>query len=115
MSTARSASPGKSRTCPHCRSKILDSAKVCPACRGHLRFGESATGPAPASFSALHVEGTIQNPAGAGAWEYSLVITVRDQRGEEITRQVVGIGAFAAHEARSFDLNVEVFTPGSAT
>ena len=115
MSTARPASPGKSRICPHCRSKILDSAKICPACHGHLRFGESSTGPAVASFSALHVEGTIRHPAGVPAWEYSVVVTIRDQRGEEITRQVVGIGAFQSHEARSIDLSVEIFTPGVAT
>jgi hypothetical protein len=112
MSTARPASPGKSRTCPHCRSKILESAKICPACRGHLRFGESSSGPAVAGFTALQVEGTIHHPAGAGAWEYSVVITIRNQRGEEVTRQVVGIGAFQAHEARSFELSVEVFKPG---
>jgi hypothetical protein len=113
MSTARPASPGKSRTCPHCRSTILESAKICPACRGHLRFGESSAGPAVASFSALQVEGTIRHPAGVGPWEYSVVITIRNQRGEEVTRQVVGIGAFQAHEARSFELSVEVFKPGS--
>jgi hypothetical protein len=113
MSTARPASPGKSRTCPHCRSTILESAKICPACRGHLRFGESSAGPAVAGFSALQVEGTIRHPAGVGPWEYSVVITIRNQRGEEVTRQVVGIGAFQAHESRSFELSVEVFKPGS--
>jgi len=111
MSTARPASPGKSRICPHCRSKILESAKICPACKGHLRFGESSTGPAVASFSALQVEGTIRHPANASPWEYSVVITIRNQRGEEITRQVVGIGSLQSHEARSFDVSVEVFTP----
>ena len=107
------SNPGKSRTCPHCRATILESAKICPACRGHLRFGESSGG-VVASFSALRVEGTIHHPAGNTPWEYSLVVTVRNQRGEELTRQVVGIGALNAHEARSFDLSVDVSGPGAA-
>jgi hypothetical protein len=111
MSTARLASPGKSRTCPHCRATILESAKICPACKGHLRFGESSSTNAAPSFSALRVEGTVNHRAGGPAWEYAVVVTVRNQRGEEITRQVVGIGALQAHEARSFELNVEVFAP----
>jgi hypothetical protein len=111
MSTARLASPGKSRTCPHCRATILDSAKICPACKGHLRFGESSGARAVPSFSALHVEGTINHRADDPAWEYAVVVTVRNQRGEEVTRQVVGIGALSAQESRTFELNVEVFAP----
>ena len=34
----RVATVGKTRSCPHCRATILESAAVCPACRHHLRF-----------------------------------------------------------------------------
>jgi hypothetical protein len=110
VSTTRPVSPGKSRKCPHCRSDILESASVCPACRHHLRFGQAAE-QAGTRFSALHVEGTIRHPAGAGAWEYSVVIAIRNQKGEEIARQIIGIGAMQGADLRSFDLSVDVFAP----
>lgn len=110
MNTARPVSPGKSRRCPHCRSDILESAAVCPVCRHHLRFDQTAE-PAGARFSALHVEGTLSHPVDKGAWEYSVVIAVRNQKGEEIARQVVGIGALSGDDQRTFDFSVEVFAP----
>ena len=42
MSAVRQGSPGATRNCPHCKATILDSASVCPACRGHLRFDPAA-------------------------------------------------------------------------
>ena len=42
MSAARPGTAGATRTCPHCKATILESASVCPACRGHLRFDEAA-------------------------------------------------------------------------
>ena len=110
MSTTRPVSPGKSRKCPHCRSEILESASVCPACRHHLRFGKAAE-QAGRRFSALHVEGTLRHPAGTTPWEYSVVITVRNQKGEEVARHVVGIGAMHGADLRTFDFSVDVFAP----
>ena len=110
MNTARPVLPGKSRRCPHCRSDILESASICPICRHHLRFDQIAE-PSGARFSALHVEGTIRHPAEHGPWEYSVVIAIRNQKGEEIARQVVGIGAMHGVDSRSFDLSVEVYAP----
>ena len=37
MSAMRPGETGATRTCPHCKTTILESAAVCPACRGHLR------------------------------------------------------------------------------
>jgi len=110
MNTTRPVSPGKSRKCPHCRSEILESASVCPACRHHLRFGKAAEQPGT-RFSALHVEGTLRHPAGDTPWEYSVVIAVRNQKGEEVARQIVGIGAMQGTDLRTFDLSVDVFVP----
>jgi len=106
--------PGKTRVCPHCKSEILESARVCPACRHHLRFEPSKDRDQP-SFSALRVEGTIRHPDVGEAWEYSVVLCIRNDRGQEITRQVVGVGALHARDARTFDLSVEVFAPSGAT
>jgi hypothetical protein len=110
MSSARPASPGKSRQCPHCKATILDSASVCPGCRHHLRFDSvDAARRAVPSSSPLRVEGKIKHPADGPAWEYSVVLVIRDQAGIEVTRQVVGVGALQPAEERSFSLSVEVF------
>ena len=34
---------GATRTCPHCRATILESAIVCPGCRHHLRFDKDVS------------------------------------------------------------------------
>jgi hypothetical protein len=112
MSTVRQGAPGATRTCPHCRATILESASVCPACRHHLRFDPAAVGPgAQPSFLPLRVEGTITHPSVGGPWEYSVMLSIRDDRGEEIARQVVGVGALHPAEQRTFTLAVEVFAP----
>lgn len=111
MSTARQGVAGATRTCPHCRATILESASVCPACRHHLRFEVGAAKGARPSFTALRVDGTLRPPPDSDAWEYSLLLTIANDRGEEIARQVVGVGALQAEEQRTFTLSVEVFTP----
>jgi hypothetical protein len=59
----------------------------------------------------LLVEGTIRHPAVGEPWEYSVVLSIRNDRGEETDRQVVGVGALNPTEGRTFTLSVEVFTP----
>ena len=110
MAASRPGEAGATRTCPHCKATILDSAAVCPACRGHLRFDSASAAAATASaatkFSPLQVEGTIQAPED-GAYEYTMVLTIRNERGEEINRQLVGVGALFPGENRSFSVVVE--------
>ena len=111
MSRAPRIVPGQARTCPLCKATILESATVCPACRHHLRF-DSRAGPREwTSFYPLRVEGTIRHPVDAEPWEYSVVLTIRDDRGEELARRVLGVGAIKPTEERSFELSVEVLTP----
>jgi hypothetical protein len=113
MSVVRQGAPGATRTCPHCRATILESASVCPACRHHLRFDPAAMVPgAQPSFFPLRVEGTITHPQVGESWEYSVLLSIRNDRGEEVTRQVVGVGALHPAEQRTFTLAVEVFAPG---
>lgn len=113
MSTGRASAPGKTRICPHCKSTILESASICPACQHHLRFDPKAAVErrAQATFSALRVEGAFRHPAGGEAWEYSIVISVRNDRGEEVERKIVGVGALGANEGRTVTLSVDVFKP----
>ena len=114
MSTARVSAPGATRSCPHCKATILESANVCPICRHHLRFDHRLTESTHPSFSALRVEGSVRHPEVGEAWEYSMMLTIRNERGEEIARQQVGVGALQPSEQRTFTLSVDVFTPDAA-
>lgn len=113
MSPTTVAEPGKARLCPHCKATILQSATICPACDHSLRFDSHRKRRAPPSFSPLRVEGTIKHPPAGEAWEYSIVLSIVGERGEEVSRQVVSVGALNPREVRTFKLAVEVFTPGS--
>jgi len=107
LSAVRQGAAGATRHCPHCKATILESASVCPACRGHLRF---ESGPAQNALATpFRVEGTIRQAAQDGTAEYSVVLSIRNERGEEITRQVVGVGALKPDEERTFTLAVELF------
>lgn len=113
MNAPRQGTAGATRSCPHCRETILASADRCPACNHHVRFGGSAAATAPAAqtITQLKVEGAVRNPS-EGAWEYSMVLTIRNERGEEIARKLVGVGAMQPDEQRTFTLSVEM-TPGN--
>lgn len=103
--------PGKARECPICRATILESASICPGCRHHLRFDASSPQHAWTSFSPLSVEGTLRHPVDGDPWEYSVVLAIRDEKGEEIAREVLGVGALKPEEERTFALTVEVLAP----
>jgi hypothetical protein len=115
VTVARDVAAGATRNCPHCRATILASATVCPGCKHHLRFDPSAAAKPQRSVSALRVEGTLRHPGNAveEGWEYSVVIAVRNVKGEEISRQVVGVGAIPPSETRSFEVSVELVKPAS--
>jgi hypothetical protein len=111
---SRVAAPGKTRICPHCKATILESASICPGCHHHLRFDPKAIVDrrAQPTFSALSVEGSFRNPDTAVGWEYSVVVSIRNERGEEIARKVIGVGAMTAPtESRTVTLSVDVFAP----
>ncbi|HSE12952.1 MAG TPA: hypothetical protein VLB69_09985 [Rudaea sp.] len=108
MTAPRAGAPGATRSCPHCRETILESAAVCPACRHHLRFEAPVAGASAGVVTPLRVEGCIRNPVGGDPWEYSMVLTIRNERGEEIARRLVGVGAMQPEEQRTFTLSVEM-------
>jgi len=61
------------------------------------------------AISALRVEGTVRQPVDADAWEYSMVLSIRNDRGEEIDRKLIGVGAMRPGEQRTFALSVEIY------
>lgn len=112
MNVVRSSAIGKTRGCPHCKATILDSANVCPACNHYLRFEAAGANRKPVpTFMPLRIEGVIRHPSHGEPWEYSVVLTMHNERGEEVSRQVVGVGALNPAERRTFTLSVEVFAP----
>ena len=103
---------GATRTCPHCRATILESSIVCPGCRHHLRFDKDAKpGAAAATHTTWQIDGTIDAERTDSASEYSILITVRNERNEEIARQIVNVGALQGAERRTFSLSVEMSDP----
>lgn len=108
----RMATAGKTRSCPHCRATILESAAVCPACKHHLRFERRGRSEAEqASQVALKVSGQFSRRTAEGPGEYSVVVVIRDARGTELARKVIGVGGLAPGEERSVDLTVEIMNP----
>jgi hypothetical protein len=110
----RVATPGKTRVCPHCKTTILESASICPGCHHHLRFDPNSIVDrrSQPTFTALRVEGAFRNPEGTDSWEYSVVVSIRNDRGEEVARKVVGVGALDPRDSRTVTLSVDVFAPG---
>jgi hypothetical protein len=106
---------GAAWDCPHCGERILRSAAACPACRRYLRFeavgGARAAG---AIVCPLSIDGQIHHPGNQDAWEYSVLIEVRDERGEVMARRVIGVGALRPGGSRQFTLRVEVRVPEEA-
>lgn len=107
MNAPRAGAPGATRACPHCRENILESAAVCPACRHHLRYDDQALSHV-ATQTALRVDASVHHPDEAEPGEYTVLVTVRNERGEEIARKLVAVGALMPGEQRGFSLSVEV-------
>ena len=114
-SSPRPGSPGATRACPHCREIILESAAVCPACRHYLRFdaGAADVSRTPA-LTPLCIEGSIRHPPDGEPWEYTVVVSIRNDRGEEIAHKLIGVGAMNPNEQRTFTLSVEAVSATAA-
>ena len=107
MSSLRSGTPGATRVCPHCKATVLETSAICPGCRHHLRFSTDASaGAAEEGYCALNVDGSIAHKVTSEPCEYFVVLDIRNERGEQLTRQVVGVGVLQAGELRR--LNVAV-------
>ena len=108
MSSVRPGSPGATRECPHCRE--TDPRKRSPCVRPAGITCDST--PAPmrprrprsrrcASKAASGI------PADGEPWEYTVVVSIRNDRGVEIARKLIGVGAMNPNEQRTFTLSVE--------
>ena len=114
MIAARPAAPGATRSCPHCRATVLQSANVCPACQHHLRYSapssasSTAVAAAASGYAALQIEGTVRHKQPQEPCEFCVVLAIANEQGEQISRQVVGVGVLQPSEARRFSISVNL-------
>jgi hypothetical protein len=80
---------------------------VCPACRHYLRFDAVVEVPPTPAVTPLRIEGSIRHPTDGEPWEYTVVVSIRNDRGEEIDHKLIGVGAMNPNEQRTFTLSVE--------
>jgi hypothetical protein len=107
MSSIRSGTPGATRVCPHCRATVLETSAICPGCRHHLRFNaDAAPGGVEDGYCALNVDGSIAHKVTTEPCEYFVVFEIRDERGEQLARQVVGVGVLQPGELRRLNVSV---------
>jgi len=105
---ARPSALGATRICPHCKATVLESARICPGCQHHLRFNPTDADQPVAGYSALRLDARIRHGVTTEACEYCVVLSINDERGQKVTRQVVGVGALQPDEWRSFSVSVEL-------
>ena len=53
------------------------------------------------------MEGTLDAQRMDSATEYSILVVVRNERNEEVARQVVNVGSLQGVERRTFTLSIE--------
>jgi hypothetical protein len=107
MSSLRSGSPGATRVCPHCKATVLETAAVCPGCRHHLRFSsDAAQATVDEGYVALSVDGSISHKVTSEPCEYFVVLDIRDERDQQLARQVVGVGVLQPGELRRLNVSV---------
>jgi len=108
MSVARPGTFGATRVCPHCKATVLQSANICPGCQHHLRFSSTDAEPQTESISAMRIEGTIRHAGPDEPCEYCVVVSIANERGEKIARQVVGVGALQPGERHKYTFSVDL-------
>jgi hypothetical protein len=108
MSVARQGTLGATRVCPHCKATVLQSANICPGCQHHLRFNTVNAEPQTQALSAMRIEGSISHGERGESCEYCVVISITNEQGEKIARNVVGVGALQPGERHKYSFSVEL-------
>jgi hypothetical protein len=110
MSSARPDQVGATRVCPHCKATVLASSSICPGCLHHLRFNVVAK-PEASGYLALQVDGTFRHRDQQQPSEYCVVLSIENERGERVTRQVINVGMLKPAESRTLSVSVQVLPP----
>ena len=62
---------------------------------------------APVMKPTWQIEGSFGAEPPNDPMEYSMIISVRDERNEEVARHVVNVGSVHGNERRTFTLSIE--------
>ena len=108
MSVARQGTFGATRICPHCKATVLQSANICPGCHHHLRFNAANAEPQTAGLPAVRIQGSIHHPTLDEQCEYSVVISITNEQGEKVARQVIGVGALQPGERHIYSFSIDL-------
>ncbi|MGA2188009.1 MAG: hypothetical protein ABSH33_05730 [Steroidobacteraceae bacterium] len=108
MSAVRPGTLGATRICPHCKATVLQSASICPGCQHHLRFSSGAAETDSKGIAAMRIEGTIHHAVRDEPCEYCVVVSITNERGEKVARQVVGVGALQPGERHKYSFSVDL-------
>ena len=57
---------------------------------------------------AMRIEGTIRHAVRDESCEYCVVVSITNERGEKIARQVIGVGALGPAEKHKFTFSVDL-------
>jgi len=66
-----------------------------------------AEAPRKPALTPLRIEGSIRHPADGDPWEYTVVVSIYNDRNEEIAHKLIGVGAMNPNERRTITLSVE--------
>jgi len=66
-----------------------------------------AEAPQEPTLTPLRIQGSIRHPADGEPWEYTVVVSIRNDRDEEIAHKLIGVGAMNPNERCTFTLSVE--------
>ncbi len=108
MSAVRPGTLGATRVCPHCKATVLQSASICPGCQHHLKFNAGSAEPDAQGIPAMRIEGTIHHAVRDEQCEYCVVVSITNERGEKVARQVVGVGALQPGERHKYSFSVDL-------
>ena len=56
----------------------------------------------------MRIEGSIHHPGRGEACEYCVVVSITNEQGEKIARQVVGVGALQPGERHKYSFSVDL-------
>ena len=108
MSVVRPGTLGATRMCPHCKATVLQSASICPGCQHHLRFSAADAEPESEGHSGDTDRRDDSTPKRDEQCEYCVVVSITNERGDKIARQVVGVGALQPGERHKYSFSVDV-------
>lgn len=62
----------------------------------------------------FRIEGVVRPPDATDAWEYDVVVALYDDKGVELAREVVHVGALRAPASRKCVVSIDAYAAAAA-